>query len=74
LAAPSQDASLQASTERTVTVAGTGDDFTPESAGIFRASGTAEDAQGDREDAPLPKPRSARTGSASASTLASAAH
>ncbi len=74
LAAPSQEANLQASAERAVTVAGTGDDFTPESAGIFRTRGTSEDAQGDQDDAPLPKPRSAHAGSVPASTLASAAH
>jgi hypothetical protein len=74
LAAPSQEASTAAKPGRLFTVAGTGDDFTPESAGIFRAAGTTDGPQGEPDEAALPKRRSTPTGSAPTSTIASVAH
>jgi hypothetical protein len=71
LEAPSQEASIppQTTTERVFTVAGAGDDFTPESAGIFRVPGGSEDTQPEPADAPAPKRRSA-----AASAVAAISH
>jgi len=71
LAAPNQEASAPSTFDRVFTVAGSGDDFTPESAGIYRAADAADDAEPD--PAPLPKRRAA-PGAAVASTVAAVAH
>ena len=70
LATPSQEASVEAAPKRVLAVAGTGDDFSPESAGIFRSAGATDDAQGEPEDGPSPKRPPAQAGSAPTRTIA----
>ena len=85
LSAPSQQASLTAPgpLDRLFAIAGSSDDFSPESTGIFRSPGardatgmdSTEDLQLPATDAPSPKARSAaRTGSVGVDTIASISH
>ena len=70
LAEPTQEAVL-GSTQPVFVASGTDDDFTPESAGIFRPGEANADPQ--PEDAAPPKPRPTPAGAGAARTLASVA-